>query len=383
MKYNLWHILNKLKRDIGFHVVIVLQLTVCLSLIILGISDTISYEKKLDIVKNSHSSREYMIQNPSKKNELKMLDGELENVLEYSEKNTKNLSLSMYVEYLTKDKNTGHTQYGTFVIANSFLFREYLFLDNPRENVFYMSEKTYKKILNGTALFFSIEDGFVKFNNKKYDFEIHDFKGSMLVNSGIRSKILDENSVMFHSKSVEDFESLIGNFAMKYYEKDVKVDDFLREFKSEFPKFSDFVYLDVLSSFKKNSAALSYKLKKKYYAAYFAFISIVFGIGGLFLVFIENRKKEYAISLYLGAKNSDIKLQLYFELFIVFFISFILAIVLSLFIEKNPYNNFYYFEYSSLSFILSILICVLVPFLIVLLTSSQTKSKTLIKHLKL
>lgn len=379
MFYNISMVFNKILRAYKFYIWIILQIAICLSLIIVGISDLNILERKKSIILNSHENEEYLIQKNTMKSFVgpTIFEDSFKKVFEYSENQTKNLSIVSVDTLLATDFKKNNKYATTVLFCNSFIPREFLGVPEPKENTLYLNQAKYNEIEkffnnNSPNGNFIRKNGNYYYKNIKYKIEIIKFEKEISVGDISHELLANKNSVFIFSSDYKDFESSI-TVHTKYYEGEENAYDFFEKLKSYAKTPENLSINSVYVKFTNAIEPLIARLQMKYYAGFLAFISIVFGSGGLFIVFLERRKKEYAINFMLGARFKNIKNQLYAEIFLVFFTGFILAIPFSFLMPKHKFNSFYKFEFSSFSFLLALAIVISVPFFITSLSGVNQK----------
>lgn len=376
--YDVSRIIKNIRHNSKFYLLLLLELVLCFTMMIIGLDEKASYNERVSVL--------------NYENELGLC----------SVSDTKGGMLFDFdSDKFTLDKIPANTVYGTvyylrYITAQHKPKSARLISAND-----YFYEKYFGEALSSDKCYISrkfIKSAGSDSNKKEIDKGISEKGFQLSANqftiSGMNMKVLEldkdiripvnmferfdlsgDEDIIFVNDKISNKLSLDRAFTFIKIHKD---SDFQKNIEAFQPYQKDIMHHEnLLTEFELGSNKLAAFVRLFGWTSYIAIIVVTLGTTGVFIVFLEQRKKSYAIQYCFGASNFRLKLQLFFEILLIMLLSVFISVIVSALFEKSVSSAYYLIKIQATSIAAASLLAIVLTFIILLLSGNKISTKNI------
>lgn len=383
------------------YLVLLLELCLCFSLIYLGINENISHGKRAELLSNDKNDHIHTLQYMSKERNSGMRFGSSSPVLNIEE--LKTLESNQYIQKFYYSEIT-HLSYLTpsrtiesvdVVMANKDFFEHYLNVSDVKAEYCYITPELFPELKREfqSAPFDDAEfyGDSIALNGKEFDFyQLSEDLKPVVTSYYYELDINPEKAVFFLKDEANDVLSSgfeIYRAVMKYKTSGENLDFKTQErFFNQLNGFANgefqFSELYIIQMFKKGGDDINGRVRNFGWAGYIAFLIVVVGISGIFILIIQKRYKQLCICYINGLTKKNAFMQIFAEVLLLVSIPSIVGMILVISVQGN-FNSIYYpIEWYPFTSVVFITLPVILTFIVTLISSSWLRNLDVVKWLK-
>lgn len=333
--YDISCVFRNITRNKKIYLLILLELVLCFTMMMIGINEKVAYSNRKAIHEKETTERLATISD-EKGSYLFSFDAN-----QFDEENLPSdvVYANVYMlNYITPAEKVKTVR---LISGNEYFYRHY-FGFSLEDGQCYVSQ-VFKDDWNDSNVF--LEQG-IQIRENKFAFHPLELEVSVIKeNIIIPIDVYEKNDINTNHPVVFIKESVASNLPIAKIGTVIKVHDNgkAKELIKSLEPYnkSPLHKINLEADFEKGSNSLSAFVRLFGWVSFIAMIVVTFGTSGIVIVFLEKRKKSYAIQYCFGASELRLKLQLFFEILAVMVAAIVISALLSLILETKISSIYY------------------------------------------
>ena len=396
------NILINMKINWKMYIVLFLELCLCFTLIYLGIDEHFSHGKRAEMLSQDQKNHIHTIQYQDTEcppgvmgyvshspiltmEELKRIES------------NKDIQEFYYAEradfsYLVSEEQIKSVK---FIIANRGFFKQYLDVTDAKAEKCYVMPELLSEIkeefISAPFNDAEISGDIIAINGKEFDFHQLSEALKPIVTSYFYDNDIETGRTIFFLKD-ETNERLRSGFfkfwvTMKYKTAEKNLDFETREsFFEELNGYANgksvFSEMYIIQMFKRGGDDMNSRVRLFSWAGNIAFLIVVVGISGIFILIIQKRYKQLCICHINGLTKRGAFMQIFIEVLLLVSIPSIIGMILVITFQ-GKFNSIYYpIEWHPFTTVVFILLPIVITLIVTVVSSSWLRHLNVVKWLK-
>lgn len=414
--YHLKNIFKNISVNRKIYLILVIELCLCYSLIYLGINETLSHGRREELISNDRDANIHTISYREKESssplsqlphstslsseELKKFLTNYGPLVAHSpvlnSEELKKLETNPDIEdfyyaevsHMDHFTNSGDIRSIFVVISNKNFFEHYLKTNDATSSCCYMEPGLISE-LGSSYTYFS--DNSLSVDGKKFDCrQIPEDLPPIVLSYDYQFDINPKSAVFFLKDDANEnlsSEREILRVCIKYKTSEKNLDFETQEkLLEELNGFAggEFLFseLYIAENFEEGSDDLNAFVRVFGWAGNVAFIIVIVGINGIFILIIQKRYKQICISYINGLTKKLAFMQIFLEVLFIVAVPSIIGMLLVLFIQQRVSTVYYAIETHLLTVIIFIVLPFVSAFIVTLMSSAWLRNLDVVKWLK-
>lgn len=372
MKYLFYRVFQKLKINKKIYSVIAIELAIGITVVLCGISSAYSAKSRLEQYKQQIGEQgvaiEYSERNEFASTELPITVEDYEIIKK--EYNELDISYLLYTHSIYQTQESFNVKNVTFISMddNSF-FRFFGF--TPQDETIYLGAQVADDLQNEGSTFF---ENWISWNGSYIEIGNVNIADVMRLNSLEKSIFVEllvdlevETMIILPEKYMDILEINVEEqltpclrfVSVTDESESDAMPDIIQTLQDRHPDYSYHVseqYLEL----QKSISDLTQEIRLFVWMAWFVLIITTVGIVGILLIYMEKRKREFAIILALGGTHGTIFKEIFLEIFVLCFISGFISLIAAIMIIPHLSTSVFtaYFHWISVVVMLAIVLLI-------------------------
>jgi hypothetical protein len=399
--YHLKNIYKNMLVNWKIYLVLFLELCLCFFLIFLGVNESSSHGKRAELLSHDQVNNICTVQYQDKEPAFSMQTCPHSPVMNSEEldKLESNQVIQRFyyseITHLSYLSSSGNVESVDVAIANKDFFKHYLDVSDVKTETCYIIPQllsTLKRDFQSAPFDDAQFSGeHITLNGKQFDFSEMPVETSPIVTSFYSEFDIDPKKTIFILKDKVN-EVLSAGFeiyrvVMKYKTSEKELDCETREiFFEQLNGYANdefsFSELHITQVFQKGGDSLNAFVRVFSWAGQVAFLIVVVGISGIFILIIQKRYKQLCICYINGLTKKDAFMQIFIEVLLLVSIPSIIGMILVINFQGN-FNSIYYpIEWHPLTTVVFILLPIIITLVVTVISSSWLRNLNVVKWLK-
>ena len=368
MRYSMHRALQKIWIHKNTYIFISLELILSITIVMCGFLSSVAAQKRIESYKRQNKSQSILIQYASSNyvNSVAISTQDYKDfAAEYGHESEIMFLLYFFVSFY--DPSSDAVENAFLVSMNDTAFKELIGVEREHNTVYIgsmIAEKIDSDNFQSLNTQFSIGNGQVILGEEKYNtIEKLNYYADKIIISITQTQDLDINKmIIFPEEKMETLENntvMTPIVVMGILASDSNSFSIAEQIMAKLNTIhTDYVYniSDQFYELKKSIEDLTINISFFTWIAYFSLIVTTIGLIGVFLIFLEKRKREIAIMLMMGSTLPKVYFELFSEIFLINFFSGMIGIAISASIAPYLSTNAFIVTFRASAFLVMMII---------------------------